>query len=304
VSSRAGCVLVIIFVLAACVRAPQPALSPMTFSSPLPKPAYRVYLPLVTAAVNPKRGVSLACGYDDPVRLAHEVDELRVAWVWNWQTDPPLFPGVESVPCIWDGSKIGVPLGGNSQWVIGFNEPDDRAQANMTPAQAAREWRRIETTYPDRKLASPQVMVWGDRWLEEWYAAYQALYGRRPKIDAIAVHTYYGNSLAAYQEQVRYYIALAERWDIDEVWVTEFAIAPVLDRTLRQALDETTAYVAWLNAQPKVTRYAPWTNRIECMSNIIPDGIFDTPFYATNGQITEMGRRYIELVCAESSCNQ
>lgn len=98
---------------------------------------------------------------------------------------------------------------------------------------------------------------------------------------------------------MRYYIGLAAQWGVPEVWVTEFAIAPVLDRTLQSTLDDTAAYVAWLDAQQSVTRYAPWTNRVECMANIAPNGIFDTPMYGANGVLTELGAVYRDMQVEE-----
>lgn len=287
--------LVALLLLSGCVApAPHPFVSPLTttFDSPLPPPAQQTYIPMLSVAINPKRGVSLACGADDMPRLAREVNDLRVAWVWNWSTQPPTFPDIESIPCVWDASYIGQPLGGNSEWVIGPNECDQWDQCNTSPEKIAVAWRQLEAAYPDRKLTSPQVVRWDKRWLEQWYAAYVVLYGEPPKMDAVAIHTYWGNDITAYKEQVIYYVDLAQRWGVPEVWVTEFAIAPVLDRTLRETVADTAAYVAWLDAQPTVTRYAPWTNRVECMSNIAPDGIFDTPLFGANGGMTQLGAMY------------
>jgi hypothetical protein len=289
-------VVLALLLVAGCAPAPQPFRSPLalTFASPLPEPPRQVYLPRV-AAVPSKKGVSLACGYDDPARMAREVAALNVAWVWNWGPTPPLFPDVESVPCIWDDTVIGATLGGNSEWVIGPNECDQHDQCNRSPEYMARAWAELERVYPDRKLTSPQVVRWDRRWLEEWYAAYQAQNGgRAPRLDAIAIHTYWGNDITAYQEQVRYYIALAQRWGVKEVWITEFAIAPGLDRTVQATVDDLRAYIAWLDAQPMVTRYAVWTNRVEC-TEWPPDSLFDTPLYGANGMMTELGKTYASI---------
>jgi hypothetical protein len=109
----------------------------LTFASPLPSTTYQTYLPLSTHTIT-KRGISLACGYEDMARLDRETQALGVSWLWNWQTDPPVFEGIESVPCVWSAAFIGRPLGGNSEWVIGFNEPDQWDQANLTPEAGAR----------------------------------------------------------------------------------------------------------------------------------------------------------------------
>lgn len=281
-----------LLVLAGCVS-PQPLQSPLAFDSPLPPPAHTVYMPSLQAARSP-RGVSLACGYEDLDRLAREVAALQVVWVWNWRTNPPLFADIESVPALWDGSVIGQSLGGNSAWLLGFNEPDRPDQANMTPEAAARAWAQVEQIYPERKLASPQPVEPGSRWLERWYAAYKEQNdGRPPRLDALAIHTYWDGTLASYQDQVRYYIDLAARWGVPEVWITEFAFAPGLDRTLRDTVGDMRAYIAWLDAQPTVTRYAPWTNRVECLDIVAPNSQFDTPLYSASGALTALGKMYV-----------
>ncbi len=122
-------------------------------------------------------------------------------------------------------------------------------------------------------------------------AAFVAQNGRPPRLDALAVHTYWGGTLADYQEQVEYYIGLAERWGVPEVWVTEFTLAPELDRTVRATVADLAVYIEWLETQPMVTRYAIWTNRTECMP-YPPGSFYDTPLIGVNGQLTEAGKLY------------
>ena len=202
--------LLALLALSGCVApAPHPFVSPLslTFTSPLPA-AHLVYLPLYTHTIS-KRGISLACGYEDMARLDRETQELGVSWIWNWQTNPPVFEGIDSVPCVWGAAYIGRPLGGNSEWVIGFNEPEQRDQANLTPAQACALWPQLEAKTVGRKLTSPQVVQWPPTWLEDFYTTCVEINGRPPRMDALAVHTYIGNDITAYQEQVLYYIALS-----------------------------------------------------------------------------------------------
>lgn len=285
---RLALAVCLLALLAGCV-APAPFLSPASFDSPLPTPdPERLYLPL-TLGRPALKGVTLACGGGDS--MAREVEALNVSWIWNWNVDPPQFPGIESVPCIWDGRTIGKPLGGNSQWLLGFNEPDQWDQANTPPDVAAQQWAELEATYPGYKLASPQVVQWEKRWLEEFYDAYVAQNNRPPRLDALAIHTYWGKTRADYQEQVAYYINLAERWGVPEVWVTEFTLAPELDGTVRETVAELAAYIEWLETQPMVSRYAIWTNRTECMP-YPPGSFYDTPLVGVNGQLTEVGKMY------------
>jgi hypothetical protein len=243
-----------------------------------------------------KKGISLACGYDNMDRLESETRKLNVSWLWNWGTQPPIFSGIESIPTIWDMSHIGEPLGGNSQWVIGPNECEQDDQCRTSAWIVAREWPRLVATYPGRKYGSPQVVNPEKRYLEDFVAFYKAQNnGSPPPMDAIIIHTYWGNNIEDYKKQVLYYIELAKKWDIEEVWITEFAFAPVMDGTVRSSARQLAEYITWLDAQPMVKRYAAWTNRVECMENIIPDGIFDTPLYGANGAMTELGRMYAQV---------
>jgi hypothetical protein len=278
-------VILVVLLLTSCI-------APPTTNRSLAPAQYKLYLPIINSSPNPKRGINLACGSYE--QQAKEVAALGVAWLWNWGLNPPLFPNIESVPTIWNASTIGQPLGGNSQWLLGFNEPDGGEQANMAPEAAARAWRKLEAAYPDRKLASPQIVHPGT-WLEDWRAAYIAEYGQPPRLDALAIHTYWGKTAAAYSAQVQSYVDLAKQWGISEVWVTEWALAHQLDRTLQETTAEMRKYLAYLDAEPMVTRYAPWTNRVECMGDAYGfryDGPFDTPLFNFDGSISELGKAY------------
>jgi hypothetical protein len=262
-------------------------------------PKYKLYLPLATndlhraANANNKRGLNLACG--SYVEQTTDIAQLNVGWIWNWNTQPPLFPGVESIPTIWGRAQINEALGGNSPWLLGFNEPDISDQANLAPEEAARLWLVVEQLHPDKLLTSPQVMYHYNNWLEQFYAAFIAQNGRPPRMNAIAIHTYIGNNAASYIADVQRYIKLARQWNIPEVWVTEWALGHNLDRTLRATTDEMHKYLAYLDNEPMVTRYAPWTNRVDCMIEAFGfryDGPFDTPLINRDGSISELGKAY------------
>ena len=96
----------------------------------------RIHIPLVQFEQTPrsaKKGVTLACSCATVPCRQEEVAALNVSWILQWGTRPQLFPGIESVPMIWDARSIGQPLGGNSAWLLGFNETDLWDQAKMTP---------------------------------------------------------------------------------------------------------------------------------------------------------------------------
>ncbi len=117
---------------------------------------------------SPKRGI---CGDAYPQDLA--VLAPSVSWYYDWGVEPPAvtqgqLSGIEWVPMAWNAPanltdfSNRIPAG--SLYLLGFNEPNFRSQANMTPAQAAAAWPGLENIAADRnlKLVSPAVNWCGD----------------------------------------------------------------------------------------------------------------------------------------------
>lgn len=155
--------------------------------------------------------------------------------IGDWSHDPPVYCDpedeeecLESMPMIWPGyfaANPCHPLGGNSDWVLGINEPELAGQANRTPEQGAVIQRQMEICYPDRLIASPATTTDPD-WLGEMYDAYVSLYGQAPRFDALAVHCYAHNGVDV-MTRCRYMLdrmdAYADEWGIDKIMVTEYA---------------------------------------------------------------------------------
>lgn len=179
--------------------------------------------------------------------------KVGATWHYNWVGEVPECPMVESVPMIYcvthlDYLEAGYRTLMDSEWVMGFNEPDDARQANLTPAEAAAAWPRVEALAGDRKLVSPAV-VWHPEWLVEFRAAYEAVEGSSPHLDALAVHCY-TNSVEDCKTRIAQVVHYAELWGIDEVWVTEFMLWGT------HAEEDMVGLVRWMEAHPRITRYA------------------------------------------------
>lgn len=174
----------------------------------------------------------------------------------------------------------GTVQGHNSNYILGFNEPNGTGQANLTPEQGARLWRRVEQVFgrdssagyalvspAPSQLGNPQ----GKAWLEQFRDTYYSLYHEWPQLDALACHCYtwwepYNPSYC--EDLVRDYTNLATQWGISGgVWLTEFAFSVPnkhyltwddgeRDRTMSGAWQ----FITWLNAEPSVVRYAWFTN--------------------------------------------
>lgn len=227
----------------------RPAPGPIIDRSPLAAPSARLYLPLAGRAPAAKLG--LAGGSPELVRT------LGGSWYYWWHGEPHGAAGIEAVGMIWGRWSGGVPqVTTGSRWLLGFNEPDALGQAYLPPQEAAALWRQIEAVYPERLLVSPAPSHLHPEWLPAFREAYRELYGAYPRMDALALHCYLPTAaecIALGQQ----YVAWAEEWDAAEVWCTEFAFLPAWSA---DAAGEARGFVAWLEAEPRVTRYAPYVS--------------------------------------------
>jgi hypothetical protein len=199
-------------------------------------------------------------------RRCEDAAAVGARWQYGWTPQPAACEGVEDVPMVWGRDAVGAPVTGDSLWLMGFNEPDRANQADLSPAEAAVLWRTVETAYPDRKLVAPAPSHVDVAWLERFRAAYVLRWGQAPRLDALAAHCYRATA-AECMATVGWYITQAQAWGVGEVWVTEFAFLPCWygggPAGEERALAEAGAFVTWLRAQPKVTRWAWFASRIE-----------------------------------------
>lgn len=237
----------LLLLLAGCVELPEPT----GFVSPLQSgELHRVFVPLWCEPGNPL-GIAGCVGSCQP---------LGCSWCYSWRPDPWVGVDHERVPMLWGRGDVGRTLGGNSAWLLGFNEPDLPNQAHLTPDEAAVLWRQVEATYPDRRLVSPAPSHLHPEWLAQFRQAYQVRYGRAPRLDALAFHCYWSAAeCIGIGERV---VAWAAAWGVPEVWCTEFAFVPAWAPG-GDAAGEAQRWLAWLATQSSVTRYAPFVSHVE-----------------------------------------
>ena len=274
---------------------PTPTPAPKTSSTnPSAAPSnqtYTVFLPFIRAVAPPaptyKKGASLATGFESECSGAQLIGAY---WLFNWTQNPPTScPGIESIPMIWDETYVNSTLGGNSNWILGFNEPDAANQANLSITEAAQLWRQIEQKYPTRKLVAPAPSGDIPTWIESFYNEYKRLYITPPRLDALAVHCY---AWAASEciSHTQKFITWANNWGVSEVWVTEFAFATERLWYTTTALEEESAYINWMQTQSKVTRFAWYATK---GASYVFHPYFQTQLVNRDtGQLTSYGSLY------------
>lgn len=216
---------------------------------------YRYYFPLVFSAESPvsKKGVGLTYGVCDDMKT------LRATWYYSWR--PRSYSCAETFyPMIW-GRFDEVPDVDNSDYLLGFNEPDRSNQANITPTDAARLWRQIELRYPDRRLVSPAPSQTNLNWLVQFRDAYIAAYDRPPRLDALAAHCYSADAEPCIA-LLGWYKHSAMGWGIGEIWLTEFAVVAQPSRAFNDTAIEIRELLTWLENEKMVTRYAWFASRV------------------------------------------
>ena len=176
---------------------------------------------------HPKKGFGMVT---KTAGWSQKITKLNVAWHYSWghelKNDEP--DSVEFVPMIWgawsDTSAVQAKLDeiktykskGQIKYLLGFNEPDNKDQSNMTVESALAYWPKLmETGLP---LGSPGC-VHADR---EWMIDFMDEIDRRNyRVDFVCVHWYGG---ANAQTLVNY---LNKVYDLYKkpIWITEFAPA-------------------------------------------------------------------------------
>lgn len=183
----------------------------------------KVYLPLVTAAPMERFfGIGAHKPYDTHGGFTKlkGLHALGISWYFDWSLTPTVFLGLEAVPMYYSLGSIGKPVGGNSRWRLGYNEPDMVSQGDVNPRDGAIGWRQIEADNEGHLLASPAVSPEGLGWLVEWKNEYTSLYGRLPRINAVAVHSY-PRTFEYFEKTIEAFAAFAADFGV-RLWLTEY----------------------------------------------------------------------------------
>ena len=179
----------------------------------------------------------LAIRTQNPVH-AEMLEALNVSWFYSWgeNASTTADPRIEFVPMrkrsIGDASEYKIPeQSGNFKYFLGYNEPDQPLQANMTVEQALAEWPIIADAVRSRqyqdeneqiqnvKLGSPAVSLDWDTspWQQEFMDRVD-----RSQIDFMAIHKYpLPTKPNAVLASVENFYRLYEK----PIWLTEFTAA-------------------------------------------------------------------------------
>lgn len=246
----------------------------------------------------PKRGIAAA------MYLKTAPEKLTGAgatWSYNWTYRvPPSTGSLETVPMIRSAKSISDAAirtltegrkAGHYRYLLGFNEPDSVNQANLTPAQAARLWPRLQAT--GLILGSPVPAVPNNGWLRTFMRIAKQ---RNLRVDFIALHFYVDINDARALDRIRTLTQLIRRNYAKPIWITEIGI---IDRRANpgsasvnwaKARRFMTAVTAMLDSMPYVHRYAWMADNVTKRPHLKWSTLHDT-----SGRLTPLGRTYRQL---------
>ncbi len=251
------------------------------------------------------------------------VEDLEVlaqgcSWYYNWGVAPSgnvsSYIGadktIEFVPMAWNGGydinalRSYYTAHPQDKYLLGFNEPNFRAQANMTPTQAAEKWPALEQladefglklvapalNYPDSAINDGKTYQ-PTEWMDAFIAAYKSLYGKEPRMDYVALHCYMDQPAA----QKGFIEDFAKRYN-KQVWLTEFCAWESKSITAAQQQEYMIEKVRDLEKSEYVARYAWFKAR---NSNLYPYyNLVEYPNSSTGisaGTLTDLGFAYIHM---------
>ncbi len=187
---------------------------------------------LVTSAFgrSEKRGVS-----ENEFRYVRQAEALApgVSWYYNWGNTPHIstadYDEMTFAPMCWnaaynaDAIREYVKTHPGVRYLLGFNEPNFKKQANMTPAEAAAKWPEVKALAKELnlELVAPALNYSPDTWQPvAWMDEFLRLLDDPEPFDYLAIHSYGGfgvmKDLAA---------QFHDRYGKD-VFVTEFCFWP------------------------------------------------------------------------------
>lgn len=226
--------------------------------------------------------------------------EPGVTWYYNWGSTPVTAlqgTDVEYVPMAWNASGITGAVNcvknNGAKYILGFNEPNFRSQANMTPTQAATAWKQLEDAVAglDVELVAPALNYTDgpindgntyqpEQWMDAFINAYKGMNGgRAPRMDYLALHCYM-NDHGAMKNFVE---GFSKKYG-KKVWLTEFC---AWEGTVNEATQKTQMLLKLkdLEESDYVYRYAWFKAK---GSNV-------APYYRLlNGtNLTDLGASYV-----------
>jgi hypothetical protein len=249
--------------------------------------------PTVTQAASPKKGFDVVVRKDGVWR--QRVTALNAKWFYSWGGDEPtdMPEGVEFVPMDWSyhgntDNKLVTHLAKvkaqpNVHFLLGFNEPDGKKQANMSVDKALEGWPFLAQT--GLTLGSPATVHADGAWLKSFM---QKADEEKYRVDFITIHWYGGANPQTFLGYLKRVHDLYNR----PIWVTEFSPADWSGQhpiTPQQDMDFMKVALPAMDKLPYVERYS-WFSASTDSPALGSGALFNK-----DQSLTDLGKLYASL---------
>lgn len=244
---------------------------------------------------SPKKGIGMG-NKQHQANWPAKIKSLHVSWLYCWGPKAPegLPKDVEFVPMIWGyyGEKTKrwckklkkEYQEGKVHYLLGYNEPDGKKQANMPVEKAVKTWPVLEAT--GIPLGSPACVHPDKKWMTTFMKETEARHGR---VDFVCVHSYGGANPQAFLAMIKRVHELYHK----PIWITEFAVGDWHAKknghnkyTPQQVAHFMEVVLPALDKMPYVQRYA-WFPARQSSLPLGPSALFKP-----DGSLTKLGKIY------------
>jgi hypothetical protein len=210
--------------------------------------------------------------------------KLGVSWFYNWTLSPSGCKAAPFIPMVWGHTgneqsasgitnEINTIAGGGYDTVLGFNEPDNTSQSNISVATAISLWPSL-TAKASLRVGSPatQANTGGEAWFMNFMSQVNADTTGKLRVDFIAAHWYGWNSGScdANAANLESYIKWLEAIPGNRpIWLTEWGCLNQSNPSEAVVQAFFTGAVKMFAKHPRVARYAwyPWETNNELVTS-------------------------------------
>jgi hypothetical protein len=243
----------------------------------------------VDDAVN-KKGVAFTSRSLD---WSHKTSAAGAHWMYSWGSElrDEIPDNVEFVPMFWGKGSVNdanidrvkqLVAEGKVKYILGFNEPDGAAQANMTVDEAIALWPRLEEI--GVPIGSPATVSPNNAWMIEFMQKVEA---NNLRVDFVAVHHYGGPNVMAMVNKLKETYAAYKR----PIWITEFAVADWGAASPSANRYTVAEVIEYMNQGLKALDEIEWVQRYAWFSGTQAP-LFTSALFDDDAVITKAGQVY------------
>ncbi|ESP01176.1 hypothetical protein LOTGIDRAFT_172699 [Lottia gigantea] len=220
-----------------------------------------------------------------------------VTWWYDWRWDQgertwahcPHAARDGYVPMIFNEKEAHqAKLPANAKYVLGFNEPQQKGQAEMSVEKCAQVWPLVQQKAGNRILVGPALAACDIdpdmciRWYETFFKHCKGC-----RVDKIAIHGYHCQPQRMMQS-----IEKISRHFNRKIWLTEFSCKGAV--SIDHDLNFMKTILPMLERSPYVERYAWFCNRLDKTSGFLPNYSTELMDHKTS-TLSRLGKFYNEF---------